>query len=85
MYKTTAKIDGMMCSMCESHINETIRKAFPSAKSVKSSHVKGETSFVTDDEVNIDKLRKAIEQTGYQFLKADSTVYEKKGLFGFLK
>ena len=29
MYKTTLKIDGMMCGMCESHINDTIRKAVP--------------------------------------------------------
>ena len=27
MYQTTLKIDGMMCGMCESHINDTIRKA----------------------------------------------------------
>ena len=26
MYQTTLKIDGMMCGMCESHINDTIRK-----------------------------------------------------------
>ena len=28
MYKTTAKIDGMACGMCEAHVNETVRKAF---------------------------------------------------------
>ena len=27
MMKTTVEIDGMMCPMCESHINEAIRKA----------------------------------------------------------
>ena len=32
MYKTTLKIDGMMCGMCESHINDTIRKAVPVKK-----------------------------------------------------
>jgi copper chaperone CopZ len=25
MYKTTVTIDGMMCGMCESHINNAIR------------------------------------------------------------
>ena len=28
MIKTTLKIDGMMCGMCESHMNEVIRKNF---------------------------------------------------------
>ena len=28
MIKTTLKIDGMMCGMCESHMNDVIRKNF---------------------------------------------------------
>ena len=28
MIKTTVKVDGMMCGMCESHVNDAIRKAF---------------------------------------------------------
>ncbi len=28
MIKTTWKIDGMMCAMCESHINDTIREDY---------------------------------------------------------
>ena len=28
MTKTTLKIDGMMCGMCESHMNDAIRNAF---------------------------------------------------------
>ena len=32
MIKTTVKIDGMACSMCEAHINDAIRKAFPVKK-----------------------------------------------------
>ena len=34
MVKTTLKIDGMMCGMCESHVNDAIRNAFP----VKEGH-----------------------------------------------
>ena len=26
MVQTTLKVDGMMCSMCESHVNEVVRK-----------------------------------------------------------
>lgn len=28
MEETTAEIHGMMCGMCESHVNDAIRKAF---------------------------------------------------------
>ena len=42
MTETKLKIDGMMCGMCESHINDAIRRAF-NVKKVTSSHSKGET------------------------------------------
>ena len=28
MTKTVLKIDGMMCGMCEAHVNDAIRNAF---------------------------------------------------------
>lgn len=37
MLKYTIKVDGMMCGMCEAHVNDAIRKAF-FAKKVTSSH-----------------------------------------------
>ncbi|MBR1762984.1 MAG: heavy-metal-associated domain-containing protein [Eubacterium sp.] len=67
MKKITLKIDGMMCGMCEAHINDTIRKAYPNAKKVKSSHKKGETSFLLDEDANEEKLKAAINETGYEF------------------
>ena len=30
MIKVVMKIEGMACGMCESHINDTIRKNYPS-------------------------------------------------------
>ena len=48
MFKNTAKIEGMMCGMCEAHISDTIRKTFPKAKKVSASHLKGEAQFITD-------------------------------------
>ena len=41
MVKTTVAVDGMMCSMCESHINEVIRKNFKTKK-VAANRGKGE-------------------------------------------
>ena len=36
MVQMTLKIDGMQCGMCESHVNDTLRAAFP-LKKVSSS------------------------------------------------
>lgn len=83
MKKTTLKIDGMMCGMCESHINDCIRACFR-IKSVKSSHVKNETVIISEDELDEDVLRSVIEKTGYKVLSVETEDYEKKGLFGGL-
>ena len=82
MVKTTLKIDGMMCGMCEAHVNDAIRNAFPKAKKVESSHSKGETTFVTDAEVSEADIKKAIEPTGYKLLSCTSAPYKRRSLFG---
>lgn len=33
MIKYTVRIDGMQCGMCEAHVNDAVRKAFPVKKS----------------------------------------------------
>ena len=81
MIKTTLKIDGMMCSMCEEHINDVIRKAVPDAKKVSASHTKGEASFLTEDAVDEQLLKDAIAATGYECLSVTAEPYEKKGWF----
>ncbi len=82
MIKTTIKIDGMACGMCEAHVCDAIRKAVPSAKKVEASRSKKEASFITETAVETETLKSAIDATGYTFLGAESAVYEKKGLFG---
>ena len=84
MIKTTVKVDGMMCGMCESHVNDAVRKAFQVDK-VSSSHSKGETTIITDGPVDQDRLKAAIKATGYEIKGITSEPYEKKkGLFSFL-
>ena len=39
MIKTTVEVNGMMCGMCESHVNEAVRKNF-TVKKVQSSHTR---------------------------------------------
>ena len=85
MIKTTLKIDGMMCGMCESHINDAIRNSFD-VKKVNSSHTKGETVIVSKEALDEDKIKSVIDKTGYEIKSISSEEFEeKKGLFGFLK
>ena len=64
MVKTILKIEGMMCGMCESHINAAIRKHFD-VKKVKSSHKKGQTVVVSYEKIDLKALKKVIDKTGY--------------------
>ena len=85
MIKTTLKIDGMMCGMCESHINDAVRNSFD-VKKVNSSHAKGETVIVSNEALDEDKIKSVINKTGYELKSISSEeLKEKKGLFGFMK
>lgn len=56
-------VKGMRCGMCESHINDAIRRC-AKIKKVKSSHSKDET-IVVAEELDIDKIKSEIRQLGY--------------------
>lgn len=81
MIKTVLKIDGMMCSMCEAHICDVIRKAVPDAKKVSASHTKGEAGFLTGEAVDEKLLKDAIAATGYTCLAVTAEPWEKKSWF----
>ena len=81
MIRTVVDIDGMMCGMCESHVNDAIRKAFK-VKKVNSSHTKSRTVIESEEALSEDALRKAITETGYEVKGITSETFEKKGLFG---
>ena len=70
MIETIVKVDGMMCGMCESHVNEAVRKAFPAVKRVSSSQAKAQTVIHSEQPLDELKLRDAIK----------ATVYEVKGV-----
>ncbi|WP_329887475.1 heavy-metal-associated domain-containing protein [Pseudoramibacter faecis] len=82
MIKTTIKIEGMVCRMCEAHICDTIRKTVPSAKKVAASRSKKEASLRTEDAVDTDLLKSAVNAGGYSCLSVESAPCEKKGWFG---
>ena len=78
MFKITLKIDGMMCGMCESHINDVIRSSFV-VKKVSSSHREGKTEILTESSVDEENLKKAISEKGYTLIEIQVEPYKKKG------
>ena len=80
MYQITLNIDGMMCSMCESHVNDAVRNAFPVRK-VTSSHSRGETVILSETEIPEAELKPVFSKLGYELTGYTCAPYEKKGLF----
>lgn len=80
MFKTTVSVSGMMCGMCEAHVNDAVRAALP-VKKVTSSHKKGETVILSESQPDAAALKQAINATGYEALDVKTEPYEKKGLF----
>ena len=83
MIRTIIGVDGMMCPMCESHIADQLRSAFPGAKKVSASRKKKEASFLSEEAPDETEVRDAIQATGYTFLSVRFEPYEKKSLFGW--
>ncbi len=84
MTKTTLKIDGMMCGMCESHVNDAIRNAFE-VKKVTSSHSKGETVIISEEPLDNDRIEETIKSTGYTLKGVETEPYKKEGLLSMFK
>lgn len=80
MVKITVGIEGMACGMCEAHINEAVRNAFP-VKKVTSSHTKKETVILSEKEIPESELKKVVAEAGYDVMSVKWEPYEKKGLF----
>lgn len=66
MIKIMVSVDGMMCGMCESHVNDVIRREFPDIKKVTSSHRKGKTIIISEKDIEDSILEDAINKTGYK-------------------
>ena len=81
MWKYTVRVTGMMCGMCESHVNDAVRRAFP-VKKVTSSRSKKETTVIAETELDEAALREAIRATGYDAGEIRKEPWGKKGLFG---
>ena len=65
MYKYLLHIDGMMCGMCEAHVNDLVRKNLK-VKKVKSSHRKNQTIIISILPLEESDIRKAFDGSGYK-------------------
>lgn len=82
MIKTIVKTEGMMCGMCEKHVNNAISRAIVT-ENITSSFKTGETQIISETAPDETKLREAVEAEGYKVVSVTSEPYEKKkfGLF----
>ena len=60
MIKFTLNIEGMACNMCEAHIQDAIRRNF-NIKSVKANHKKAIAEVISENELDENRLKQAIE------------------------
>lgn len=64
MNKYSLNVEGMMCGMCEAHVQDAVRKVVPTAKKVKANRKKNIVTFKAE-EVDNELLIKTINETGY--------------------
>jgi copper chaperone CopZ len=64
MIRITVKMDGMMCGMCEAHVNDALRRALP-VKKVTSNHRKKETVILSEQDIPDSAIHAALADTGY--------------------
>ena len=83
MKKYVLAVDGMMCGMCEAHVNNAGRAA-SNVIDVKSSHSKGTTEITCESEIDVEAVKSAIEKEGYKVLSVKEATDEKQGFFAKL-
>ena len=83
MVQIELKIEGMMCPMCEAHMNEAVKNEY-NVQDVTSSHSKGETVIIAEEEIKEESLAVTVEKAGYKMVGYECKPYEKKGFFSKL-
>lgn len=79
MIRITVKVDGMMCGMCEAHVNDAVRRSLP-VKKVTSDHKKKETVILTEQDIEDCHIEAVIGDSGYTFLGATHMEDQPRGL-----
>ena len=84
MVKIILEVDGMACGMCETHVNDAVRRVFP-VKKVTSAHAKGRTEILAEQPLDEEQLKAAVSAAGYTVKAVQTEPYEKKGFSLFHK
>lgn len=84
MIKTTIKIDGMVCAMCEAHIRDALRRELPISR-VRASHKRGVAFCESRDSLSEEAIRKTVEATGYRVTAVTSAPKEPHGLLALFR
>ena len=70
MIKTKVKVEGMMCPMCEKHVNEAVTGKFDT-ESVTSSREAGETVIISAQPLDNEAVMTAINEAGYKAVSVE--------------
>ncbi len=65
MEKLVLKVEGMTCSHCEMSIQKAIREV-QNVLTVKANRAKKEVEIVYNGNINLDEIKKRIEDLGYR-------------------
>lgn len=79
--KKRITVEGMMCGMCEAHVNDVLRK-IPGVRKASSSRARKQAVVECEETVSDEMLLEAIQATGYQASDVCPMPDEKRGLFG---
>ena len=82
MKKYVFSVLGMSCTMCESHINDAIRRTCDIDR-IKSNRKKNETVVIADT-LDIEAIKKALSVLGYEAELKEEGEYEKQTFFQHL-
>ena len=81
LVKYILSVRGMRCGMCESHIQDVIRKNFDIIK-VKANRHKKEVLIIAKIAFDESRLVEVMNSIGYTYLGIlDKTIIEKKSFF----
>ena len=84
MIRTTVAVGGMVCPMCEAHVNDAIRNRFK-VKKVTSSRATGKTVILSEQPLDGQELRRVIGELGYTPGEVSAEAAEKKRFALFCK
>ena len=84
MIRITVQVDGMMCGMCEAHVNDAVRKHL-TVKKVASNHKKKETVILAEQDIPDARLESVITESGYTFMGATRKEDRPRGLKALFK